>query len=89
MLVPNIRIRCYELSAEWKARAVCLETLTKGENFDVIGWLKADSYTDKGGQIISRVTFEISDFKVIQKEPKEDSLLLSRTLSGVFSCSTR
>ena len=60
------------LAAEvWKAKASDLETLTKGANVELNGWLKADSYTDKDGQTRNRVTLEVSDFKVVQKEPKE------------------
>ena len=60
------------LAAEvWKAKASDLETLTKGANVELNGWLKADSYTDKDGQTRNRVTLEVSDFKVVQKVPKE------------------
>ena len=60
------------LAAEvWKAKASDLETFTKGANVELNGWLKADSYIDKDGQTRNRVTLEVSDFKVVQKEPKE------------------
>ena len=56
----------------WKADASDLESITKGANVEITGWLKADSYTDKDGQNHNRVVLVVSSIAVVEK-PSEES----------------
>lgn len=56
----------------WKANASDLESITKGANVEITGWLKADSYTDKDGQNHNRVVLAVSSISVVEK-PTEES----------------
>ena len=51
----------------WKAKASDLDAITKGANVEIIGWLKADSYTDKDGQNRNRVVLAATSVATVEK----------------------
>lgn len=57
----------------WKANAEDLVALTKGAGVEIAGWLKADSYTDKDGQLRYRVVLVAYNFSVSEKDSEESS----------------